>query len=247
MMKELKAIIVDDEKPARDIVENYLQDHAEIELIRTCENGFDALKALQQNDIDLMFLDIQMPKISGFELLDVLGENKPMVVFCTAYDEYAVKAFEKSAIDYLLKPFSKERFDFALKKVVASAPAANKQVKKLIKTKEEDGLDFERVVIRQGSKIHVVPIAEIRYIEAQDDYVKIYSEKGDFLKDKTMKYYEAMLSDKGFIRIHRSHIVNINYMDKVELYEKDTHMLVLKTGEKLRASREGYKRLRERL
>ncbi|PLW93212.1 MAG: DNA-binding response regulator [Marinilabiliales bacterium] len=246
-MKIFKAIIVDDEKPARDIVENYLQDHENIELIATCENGFDALKALQENEVDLMFLDIQMPKISGFELLDVLGEHKPMVVFCTAYDEYAVKAFEKSAVDYLLKPFSKERFDEALKKVVASAPTANDHVEKLVKTKEDDGQDFERVVIRQGSKIHVVPVGEIRYIEAQDDYVKIYSEKGDFLKDKTMKYYEAALASKGFIRIHRSHIVNISYMDKVELYEKDTHLLVLKTGEKLRASREGYKRLRERL
>lgn len=246
-MKKLKAIIVDDEKPARDIVLNYLEKNDNIDVIATCENGFEALKELQENEVDLMFLDIQMPKISGFELLDVLGENKPMVVFCTAYDEFAVKAFEKSAIDYLLKPFSKERFDEALHKALQNTSGKNDGVEKLVSLKNEDNQEIERIIIRQGSKIHVVPIMEIRYIEAQDDYVKIYSEKGDFLKDKTMKYYETVLSCKGFIRIHRSHIVNINYMDKVELYEKDTHLLVLKSGEKLKVSREGYKRLRERL
>ncbi|MBN2730452.1 MAG: response regulator transcription factor [Bacteroidales bacterium] len=246
-MKKLKAIIVDDEKPARDIVLNYLEKNDNIEVIATCENGFEALKELQENEVDLMFLDIQMPKISGFELLDVLGENKPMVVFCTAYDEYAVKAFEKSAIDYLLKPFSKERFDEALNKALQNTSGKKDGVEKLVSLKNEDNQEIERIIIRQGSKIHVVPITEIRYIEAQDDYVKIYSEKGDFLKDRTMKYYETVLDAKGFIRIHRSHIVNINYMDKVELYEKDTHLLVLKSGEKLKVSREGYKRLRERL
>jgi len=134
-----------------------------------------------------------------------------------------------------------------LQKALQNTSGKNDGVEKLVALKNEDTQEIERIIIRQGSKIHVVPIAEIRYIEAQDDYVKIYSEKGDFLKDKTMKFYETALESKGFIRIHRSHIVNINYMDKVELYEKDTHLLVLKSGEKLKVSREGYKRLRERL
>ncbi|PKP01878.1 MAG: DNA-binding response regulator [Bacteroidetes bacterium HGW-Bacteroidetes-6] len=244
---KLKAIIIDDEKPARDIVAAYASERSDIEIVGECQNGFEAIKMIQEIKPDLIFLDIQMPKIDGFELLEVL-EYRPAVIFCTAYDHYAVQAFEKSAVDYLMKPFSRERFNEAILKVAQSI--GNKDLERIkvlesVESVKESGDEkLTRVVARQGSKLHVVQVAEISHIESEDDYVRGCSEKGDFLKEKTMQYFEKMLPADMFIRIHRSYIVNINCIDKVELYEKDTHLVLLKNGAKLRASREGYKRLR---
>jgi len=245
-MAELKIIIVDDEAPARSLVRSYLNGIPEIVSLTECENGFEALKAIQEIKPDLVFLDIQMPKIDGFELLDVL-EEKPAIVFTTAYDHYAIKAFEANAVDYLLKPFSKERllsaFEKALGKIQAKTAIA--PIAHLQEHLDASGTELERVVTRLGSKITVIPVEKIFYIEAQDDYVMIHSELGQHLKEKTMKYFEQQLPPKSFIRIHRSFIINIAQVTGSELYGKDTHLISLKCGEKVKASAEGYKRLRE--
>lgn len=243
---KLSVIIVDDEKPARDIIASYAAQRADLEIAGECQNGFEAIKMINEIKPDLIFLDIQMPKVDGFELLDVL-EYRPAVIFCTAYDHFAVKAFEKSAVDYLLKPFSEDRFNEAVDKLILqkkqSGSVHNKVISETDALRQESGEKITRVVARLGSNLHVIQVSDIRFIESQDDYVLIHCSKGDFLKEKTMSYFENNLPEE-FLRIHRSYIVNIQSIDKVELYEKDTHLVTLKTGEKLRASREGYKKLR---
>ncbi|HPS83994.1 MAG TPA: LytTR family transcriptional regulator DNA-binding domain-containing protein [Bacteroidales bacterium] len=243
---KLSVIIVDDEKPARDIIASYAAQRSDLEMAGECQNGFEAIKMINELKPDLIFLDIQMPKVDGFELLEVL-EYRPAVIFCTAYDHFAVKAFEKSAVDYLLKPFSEARFNEAVDKLILqkkqSGSAQEKVISETDSLREESGEKVSRVVARLGSNLHVIQVSDIRFVESQDDYVLIHCSKGDFLKEKTMNYFEKNLPEE-FLRIHRSYIVNIQCIDKVELYEKDTHLVTLKTGEKLRASREGYKKLR---
>lgn len=245
-MKTIKCIIVDDEAPARELIRAYLSQYNEIEIVAESENGFDALKKVQELKPDLMFLDIQMPKISGFELLEVM-ENPPVVIFSTAYDQYAINAFEQNALDYLLKPYALERFASAIDKarnaILKSDSLA--PIEKLNEFRDTNEPLTHHVVVRQGSKIIVIPLNEIFYFEAQDDYVEIHSSKGNFLKEKTMKYFETQLPSTNFVRVHRSYIVQMSYVDKIELYEKETHLVVMKDGSKLRASREGYKKLRE--
>ncbi len=243
----LKALIIDDEPLAREIVKRYLSIHPEIEVVGECYDGFEALKAIQQLNPDLIFLDIQMPKLEGFELLEVLQQH-PEIIFTTAYDQFAIRAFEMNAVDYLLKPFSKERFDSALLKAVKRIKQGSAeetdiigQLRQHIDTSQ--GL-IERVVTRLGSKITVIPVDRIWYIEAQDDYVMIYSESGNHLKEKTMKFFEEHLPSNTFVRIHRSYIINISQIAAVDQYTKDTHLVTLKCGAKLRVSEEGYKRLR---
>lgn len=247
-MPTIKTIIVDDEALARDLVRNYLKDIQNVEVIAECQNGFDALKVIQEQNPDLVFLDIQMPKIDGFELLDVL-ETRPEIIFTTAFDQYALRAFELNAVDYLLKPFSRERFKQAVEKARARMLAATPGIKaqsleSLQQHLDESEKTLSRVVARVGSKIIVIPVEKIYYFEAQDDYVMIYSDLGRHLKEKTMKYFEAHLPRNGFIRIHRKYIANLAYISSVELYEKNTHLVLMKNGDKIRASQEGYKRLR---
>ncbi len=246
---KLSVIIIDDEKPARDIIASYAAQRADLEITGFCQNGFEAIKMINETKPDLIFLDIQMPKVDGFELLEVL-EYKPAVIFCTAYDHFAVKAFEKSAVDYLLKPFSEARFNEAVDKLVLQKKQSGAIHEKVISEtetlREEAGEKLLRVIARLGSNLHVIQVSDIRFIESQDDYVLVHCSKGDFLKEKTMSYFEKNLPEE-FLRIHRCYIVNIQCIDKVELYEKDTHLVTLKTGEKLRASREGYKKLRAML
>lgn len=246
-MKTIKCVIVDDEAHARELIRTYLSMHKDVEVIAECENGFDALKSVQELKPDVMFLDIQMPKISGFELLEVM-ENPPVVIFSTAYDQYAISAFEYNALDYLLKPFSQERFNLALDKArsaVLKSDSTNSIVK-LNEFRDSNEPLTHHVVVRQGSKIIVIPLSDIFYIEAQDDYVEIHSSKGNFLKEKTMKYFESQLSSSDFVRVHRSYIIQMSYVDKIELYEKETHLVLMKDGSRLRASREGYRKLREK-
>jgi two-component system, LytTR family, response regulator len=247
-MPTIKAIIVDDEVLARELVRNYLNDIEDVEVIAECQNGFDALKVIQEQNPDLVFLDIQMPKIDGFELLDVL-ETKPEIIFTTAFDQYALKAFEQNAVDYLLKPFSRERLKQAVEKArarILAAPArsTSQPLESLQQHLDESDKTLNRVVARLGSKIIVIPVEKIYYLEAQDDYVMIYSELGRHLKEKTMKYFEAHLPQDGFIRIHRKYIANLAFISSVELYEKNTHLVLMKNGDKIRASQDGYKRLR---
>jgi two-component system LytT family response regulator len=245
-MNKLRVLIVDDESPARDLIRHYLSSMPESEIIGECEDGYQALKAIQEHDPDLVFLDIQMPKITGFELLEVL-DKKPCIVFTTAYDQYAIKAFEMNAVDYLLKPFSRERFKQAFEKViqrVTTSPELS-NIDNLKIQVEEERQSLERIVTRLGSKLTVIPVDKIWYLEAQDDYVMIYSDLGNHLKENTMKYFVQHLPGDLFVQIHRSFIVNISYIASIELYEKNTHLITLKNGSKLRASAEGYKRLRE--
>lgn len=245
----IRVLIVEDEEPARDIVKAYLKKHIDIEIIGEAADGFNGLKAINELKPDLLFLDIQMPKLTGFEILELI-EHKPVIVFTTAYDQFALKAFEMNATDYLLKPFSSERFDTAIQKAIQkinSKTSEQPQIQKLVETVDEKTELIDRVVVKTGSKIKVIPAEKIIYIEAQDDYIMLYSEEGKHLKEKTMKYFETHLDANQFIRIHRSYIVNVNYIIQLEHFTKDSYVVVLKNGTKLKVSDSGYKNLKLRL
>jgi len=240
-MKKMKTIIIDDEPLARNIVKEYLQNFTELELVAECNDGFEGIKAIQQYQPDLIFLDIQMPKINGFEMLELI-ENPPAVIFTTAFDEYAIKAFESNAVDYLLKPFSKERFDKAVQKF--QLQQNNAAVEKTLETAAESPLQQDRVVVKDGSKIKIIPVHQIHFLEAADDYVKIVSKDGNFLKKRTMAFFEKSLSQHRFARVHRSYIVNTQLITRIDAYEKDSHLVLLSTGEKIPVSKAGYSRLK---
>jgi two-component system, LytTR family, response regulator len=253
MHDKIRVLIIDDESLARELVKRYLSDNPGIEILGECENGFDALKAIQELRPDLLFLDIQMPKIDGFELLEVL-DPKPEIIFTTAFDQYAIRAFEMNAVDYLLKPFSKARLEQALEKArgrieMESRPVGTPSrfpLQNLQQQIDDDKKTIERVVTRLGSKITVIPVEKIWYIEAADDYVMIWSELGNHLKEKTMRYFEEHLPQGQFIRTHRSNIINISQVVSLELYSKDSYIAILKSGAKLKVSSEGYRRLKEK-
>ncbi len=217
MNNKILAIIIEDEQPARDLLKAYLQSHDEIELMAECENGFAGIKAIGEYRPDLIFLDIQMPKLTGFEMLELL-DDYPEIIFTTAYDEFALKAFELNAVDYLMKPFSKERFDKALDKVSTrlknktSAPVTIKNLKEQVR---ESAGPQERFFVKTGNRIDVIPVEEIIHVEAQDDYVEFHTIKGRFLKKETMAQLELQLPPDKFIRIHRSHIIRIDQMEKL--------------------------------
>ncbi|MFW6352026.1 MAG: LytR/AlgR family response regulator transcription factor [Bacteroidota bacterium] len=242
------ALIVDDEPPARAVVRSFLDQHPSIEITGECSNGFEAIKTIQEQKPDLIFLDIQMPKVSGLELLEVLDEA-PVVVFSTAYDQYALKAFEMSAVDYLLKPYSQVRFNQAMEKVMEQLQKGEKtDTKKLIQThSNENQTLLERVVVKTGNKMHVIPVGKIRYIEASEDYVMIYADNSKHLKAQTMRFYETHLSPDQFVRIHRSFLVNVNYVERLEPYDKDTYLAIMNEGQRLKISRTGYRKLKETL
>jgi two-component system LytT family response regulator len=239
-----KIIIVDDEPLARSIVKEYLQKHADLQLMQECGDGFEGVKAIQQHNPDLIFLDIQMPKINGFEMLELL-DNPPAVIFTTAFDEYAIKAFEAHAIDYLLKPFNQERFDKAVSKWKEKEKTAVKEATSdLLETASLSPAQAQRVVIKDGSKIKIIPAHDIFYLEAADDYVKVHTKDGYFLKNKTMSHFEQVLDANHFVRSHRSYIINISQITRIDPYEKDNHVAVLKSGAKVPISRGGYARVR---
>jgi two-component system LytT family response regulator len=241
----IKVIIIDDEQPARDLIKHYLTAHKDVEISGQYADGFTGLKAIQELNPDLVFLDIQMPKLTGFELLELLDEM-PNIIFTTAYDQFAIKAFELNAVDYLLKPYSQERFDQALQKAFDhfNHKKTNPEIKKLANLIADNQEILDRVVVKTGSKIKVIPVDTILYLESQDDYVMIYLADGKFLKQQTMKYFEQHLDAKIFVRIHRSYLVNINTIKQLELYEKNAYLAVLSNGAKLRVSDTGYKSLK---
>ena len=240
-----KVIIIDDEPLARSIVKEYLQKHTQLELAEECNDGFEGLKAIQQHQPDLIFLDIQMPKINGFEMLELI-DQPPAVIFTTAFDEYAIKAFETHAIDYLLKPFNQERFDKAIQKWMEQKNiSVEKNTQELLETASESPAQSQRIVVKNGSKIKIIPVQEIFYLEAADDYVKIHTKEGYFLKNKTMNHFEKVLDSQHFVRSHRSYIVNIQQITRIDPYEKDNHVAILKTGTKVPVSRNGYVKLRQ--
>ncbi len=241
----IKTIIIEDENPARDLIKHYLVPHQAIELLGEFADGFTGLKAIQDLKPDLVFLDIQMPKLTGFEMLELLDQI-PGIIFTTAYDQFALKAFEMNAVDYLLKPYSQERFDIAVKKALEriTRGTSTEQVKKLMDHITENRDPIDRVVVKTGSKIKVIPIDSILYIESQDDYVMIYTNQGKYLKQQTMKSFEQLLDPSLFARIHRSYLVNIETITQLELYEKNSYVVLLSNGVKLKVSDNGYKTLK---
>ncbi|TAN09863.1 MAG: response regulator [Chitinophagaceae bacterium] len=240
-----KVIIIDDEPLAREIVKEYVQKFPDLQLMAECNDGFEAVKAISEYKPDLIFLDVQMPKISGFEMLELLDEP-PAVIFTTAFDEYAIKAFEANATDYLLKPFSQERFDLAVNKYLAQKKDDKSMMKTLVDSVTKD-MQLQRIVIRDGSKIRIVPLHEVIMLEAADDYVKIHTAKGAFLKKRTMQSFEENLPSSQFVRVHRSYIVNIAQITRIDPMEKENHVALLKDGPAVPLSKAGYQKLKQTL
>lgn len=238
-----KIITIDDEPLARSIVKEYLQKYSELEIVQECNDGFEGFKAIQQYQPDLIFLDIQMPKINGFEMLELL-DQAPAVIFTTAFDEYAIKAFEAHAVDYLLKPFSQERFDKAIQKWKEQKVSSQKNTEELLETASHSPSQSQRIVVKTGSKIKIIPVHDVFYLEAADDYVKVHTQDGSFLKNKTMSHFEKTLDPQQFVRSHRSYIMNIQQITRIDPYEKDNHVAILKSGAKVPVSRNGYAKLR---
>jgi len=206
-----RALVIDDEPLARMVVLEYLQGFPQIEVMQECGDGFEGLKAIQEHKPDLIFLDVQMPKINGFEMLELV-ENPPSVIFTTAFDEYAIKAFEAHAVDYLLKPFNKDRFNKAVDKFLAQAPTvatAPKQTEELLETASHSPSQHERIVVKTGTKVKIIPVQDVEYLAADDDYVSVYTAEGSFLKNKTMNFFEQTLDPKYFVRVHRSYMIAI--------------------------------------
>ena len=290
----IRAIIIDDEPLARMIVMEYLQSYPNITVLQECNDGFEGIKAIQQYHPDLIFLDIQMPKINGFEMLEVV-DNPPDVIFTTAFDEYAIRAFEAHAVDYLLKPFSKDRFDKAVRKwldryadhraalaagqdpssgspapgsdaaptsgigasaasgaaasgtpAAASASGASHAATQqaLLETASSSPTQQQRIVVKTAGKIKIIPLEDIHYLEASDDYVKIHTHNGAFLKNRTMSYFEQVLDPNRFVRTHRSYIINVQQVTRIDPYEKDSHLCILSSGAQVPVSKAGYMKLK---
>jgi two-component system LytT family response regulator len=241
----MRIIIVDDEMLARGVVREYLAEHADVEVVAECANGFEAVKAITELAPDLVFLDIQMPKLDGFEVAELAGV-KTRYIFATAFDQYAIKAFEFHALDYLLKPFSQQRFDQALAHARANMGkgAGDAAVENMVREAAGRNKPLSRVLIRDGAKVHVINADKIEHIEAQDDYVQIRSEGKSYLKNQRMAELEGQLDGEQFLRIHRSYIVNIAFVDRIEQATKDSHVAILKDGGRIPISRSGYQKIR---
>ena len=256
----IKTVIIDDEPLARSIVNEYLQSYPQIAILQECNDGFEGIKAIQQHHPDLIFLDIQMPKINGFEMLELV-EQPPAVIFTTAFDEYAIKAFESHAVDYLLKPFNKDRFDKAIQKWLdqhaarqqpaaaapsSAAPASPSAdtTEQLLESAAQSPSQQQRVVVKTGGKIKIIPIEDIHFLEAADDYVKIHTHNGAFLKNRTMSWFEKALDPSQFVRTHRSYILNVQQVTRIDPYEKDSHLCILQSGAQVPVSKAGYVKLK---
>ena len=248
-MKKVNVIIIEDEELARNLIKKFLEKFPQIHLMAECDNGFDGVKKINELKPDLIFLDVQMPKLTGFEMLELL-DFMPHIIFTTAYNQFAIKAFEYNTIYYLLKPFSFEKFEEAVEKALLKIEnkqyeqnAVNELVTHVAAVRES----LDRVVVKSGTKIKIIPTEQIYCIEAADDYVVINTEKEEHVKQATMKFFEENLNEKEFIRIHRSNIVKISQIIEIEKYEKETHLVTLKNGKKLKASKRYYAKLKEAL
>lgn len=248
----LRVIIVDDEALARQVLREHLTARGDVEIIAECANGFEAVKAISELQPDLILLDVQMPKLDGFEVLELVGRSVP-VVFCTAYDEFAVRAFEVHAVDYLLKPFSEERVGQAIERAKERLGHPHDQEQtpqpvlpsgdKLRAEVKRDSGPVERVLIRDGSRVHVLPVGEIDFVQAQDDYVCFHVSGKEFLKEQPLAEVEATLDPARFVRVHRSYLLNVDRLARVEPLTKDSRIAILKDGRRLPLSRAGYQRL----
>jgi two-component system LytT family response regulator len=239
----IRAIIVDDEELARHVLHELIAAHPDIEIVAECANGFEAVKSVTELKPDLLFLDIQMPKLDGFEVLELIGTDLA-IVFCTAYDQYALRAFEVHAVDYLLKPFGAERFEAALTRARQRMGEQKRVPPDLAAQARTPGQFSDRIVLRDGSDVHIIPINKLDYAEAQDDYVALASEGKKRLKQQTISSLEQSLDPARFLRVHRSYILNLDRLKKLEPYGKDSHVAILTDGTRLPVSRSGYTRLR---
>jgi len=245
-------LLIDDEPLARSILKEYLEEFPQLQLMEECNDGFEGLKAIMQYRPQLIFLDVQMPKINGFEMLELI-EEPPAVIFVTAFDEYAIKAFEAHAVDYLLKPFSRERFNKAVQKFLdkskeTSGPLfteGSSSTSALLENTAASPQQRHRVVVKNAGKIKIILVEDIHFLEAADDYVKINTREGVYLKNRTMAHFEGILDPQHFVRTHRSFIINVRHITRIEPYEKESHLAVLKDGKQIPVSRSGYGRLKE--
>jgi two-component system LytT family response regulator len=247
-MEKIKTLIIDDETLARDLLKNYLAKDERVVIVGECSNGYEGLLAINQLKPDVIFLDIQMPKINGFEMLELLS-NPPVIIFSTAYDQYAIKAFEANAVDYLLKPYPLERVTIALNKALEklNSKETDGEIQHLISSHDEETGLINRIIVKSGRKIHIIPVESVYYIESQDDFVMIYCKEGHFMKQKTMKFFESHLDSQQFVRIHRSYLVNVSQISEIQQYEKESWMVLTKQGAKIKVSKAGYINLKEKL
>ncbi len=243
---QVGALIVDDEELARHVLRELLQAHPEIRILAECANGFEAVKAIAEHKPDLVFLDIQMPKLSGFDVLELI-EADVAVVFVTAYDQYAMRAFEVHAVDYLLKPIGRERFEEALGRARKRIGEKKPPALELAATARPPQQFLERMVVRDGTRVTLIPVTKLDYVEAQDDYVALASQGKKHLKQQTIASVEAGLDPERFVRIHRSYIVNFERVVRIEPYGKDSRLAILADGTRLPVSRAGYARLKSLL
>jgi two-component system LytT family response regulator len=241
--KKIGALIVDDEDLARHVIRELLSAHPEIEILAECANGFEAVKSFAECKPDLIFLDVQMPKLTGFDVLELIGTDVP-VIFVTAYDQYAMRAFDVHAVDYLLKPIGRERFEAALERAKGRLAEKMPSAQELAAAARPPQQYLDRLVVRDGTKVTLIPVAKLDYAEAQDDYVALASQGKKHLKQQTIASLEACLDPNGFVRIHRSYIVNLERVVRIEPYGKDSRLAILSDGTRLAVSRAGYARLK---
>ncbi len=239
----LECIIVDDEELARQVLREYLGTIPDTEIVAECANGFEAVKAITERKPDLVFLDVQMPKLDGFEVLELIGRDIA-VIFTTAYDTYAMRAFDAHAVDYLLKPFRLDRFQTAVERARQRIGQPTPAVADLSAAARPPHHYADRVVVKDGTKVHIIPIAKLDYAEAQDDYVSLHSEGKSWLKQQTISNLESSLDPQQFVRIHRSYLVNLLRVARIEPYAKESRIAILTDGGKLPVSRAGYDRLK---
>lgn len=242
----IRVMIVDDEMLARSVLRELLEPNAEVEIVAECANGFEAVKAFSDHKPDLILLDVQMPKLDGFEVLELIG-NEVATVFVTAFDAYAMRAFEVHAVDYLLKPFTRERLDTAVDRARQRIGQKSVSGGELAAAARGPRQYLERVIARDGAKVHIIPIEKLDFVEAQEDYIALRSDGKTVLKQQTISSLEESLDPDKFVRIHRSYVVNIERVSRVEPYGKNSKLAVLTTGDKLAVSRSGYARLEELL
>jgi two-component system, LytTR family, response regulator len=240
----ITTLLIDDEPLARAIIREYAEAFPQLSVVQECNDGFEGMKAIMHHKPQLIFLDVQMPKINGFEMLELI-EDPPAVIFVTAFDEYAIKAFESHAIDYLLKPFSRERFNKAVEKFLEQSDNNSKARQPLPESISLSPQQHQRVVVKTAGKIKIIPVDDIQYLEAADDYVKIHTKEGGFLKNRTMAHFEKSLDANVFVRTHRSFIVNVQQITRIDPYEKENYVAILKNGAQVSVSKSGYAKLKQ--
>lgn len=246
--RKIRAVLVDDEDLARHALRELLKSHPEVEIVAECANGFEAVKAVAEHKPDLMFLDVQMPKLTGFDVLELIDRDRDLaVVFATAYDQYAMRAFEVHAVDYLLKPIGRERFEAALERALSRLPQKLPSAPDLAAAARPPQHFLERIVVKDGTRVTLIPVAKLDYAEAQDDYVALATHGTKHLKQQTIASLEAALDPARFVRIHRSYIVNLELVVRIEPYGKDSRLAILADGTRLPVSRTGYTRLKSLL